>query len=400
MISINLGKKKTNFIFAKTVKKLMRNFIIILISLIVSISCNNPLSITQKQHKEEFKYRKLSKSEKKIYQTKSEILYHQLLERTGFNGGILIAKNGEIIFEKYNGFSNFKSKEPITSITPFHIASVSKTFTAMAILRLWEQGKLNISDSLQQFFPSMPYHNITIQDLLSHRSGLPNYVYFSDTAFKKNSRVTNQDVLNFMVNAKPELYAKPNKFFHYCNTNYILLALIIEKTTGMSYPNYMKDSIFNPIGMKNSFVFSIKDTNNYNPSYGYNNQPYNLENIDCIYGDKNIYSTVQDLFSWDKALYNNSIVSYATYRKAIIPYSNERITHHNYGLGWRLLMSNDDTTVYHNGWWHGNNSVFVRLLKDTATIITLGNKYNRSIYSTAKMSNLFSTPKNEEDLEE
>ena len=378
----------------------MKNYTILFIIFIGFISCENSTSQYQNEYKKLFNFRKLKNSEKKMYYNKSEILYNQLLGRSNFNGGILIAKNGEIVYEKYNGYSNLTTKEPINSNTTFHIASVSKTFTAMAILRLWEQHKLNISDSLQQFFPSLPYHNITVKDLLSHRSGLPNYLYFSDTAFKKNSRVTNNDVLNYMIYAQPALYAKPNKIFHYCNTNYVLLALIIEKTTGISYPKYMKDSIFNPIGMKNSFVFSIKDTNNYSPSYGYNNQPFNLENIDCIYGDKNIYSTVQELLLWDKALYNNSIVSEVTYKIATEPCSNERKSIHNYGLGWRLFISKSDKKVYHNGWWHGNNAVFVRLIKDTATIITLGNKYNRSIYTTAKMANIFSTSKNEEDLEE
>ena len=99
-------------------------------------------------------------------------------------------------------------------------------------------------------------------------------------------------------------------------------------------------------------------------------------------------------------MYNNSIVSEDTYKIATEPCSNERKSIHNYGLGWRLFISKSDKKVYHNGWWHGNNAVFVRLIKDTATIITLVNKYNKSIYTTAKMANIFSTSKNEEDLEE
>ena len=141
----------------------MKNYTILFIFFIGFISCENSTSQHQNEYKKLFNFRKLKNSEKKMYYNKSEILYNQLLGRSNFNGGILIAKNGEIVYEKYNGYSNSKTKEPINSNTTFHIASVSKTFTAMAILRLWEQHKLNISDSLQQFFPSLPYHNITIK---------------------------------------------------------------------------------------------------------------------------------------------------------------------------------------------------------------------------------------------
>lgn len=348
--------------------------------------------------KSNFKFRSLTKKEKNKYTHYANEIYQQLLGNH-FNGSILVAKNGEIILEHYKGIYNISNGEPITVNTPFHIASISKTFTAMAILRLSEQGKLKIEDSLQQYFPSFPYHNISIQQLLSHRSGLPNYVYFLDTAFKKNKFATNSDVIQFLIEHQPVPYSNPNVHFHYCNTNYVLLALIIEKVTGLNYPQYLQDSIFSLAKMKHSFVFSIKDTSHFIPSYNYNNQTFTLENIDCIYGDKNIYSTVRDLLQWDKALYNNNIVKNETYLKAIKGYSNEKRTHHNYGLGWRLLQSEKDTAVYHNGWWHGNNTVFIRLIKDTATIIALGNKFNRMIYNAAKIKQIFSGSSNDDKLE-
>jgi CubicO group peptidase (beta-lactamase class C family) len=318
-------------------------------------------------------------------------MYESHLLRRGFNGGILVAKNGEVLLEDYHGYSDLKTKDTIDTTTPFHIASVSKTFTAMAVLKLWEDNRINIDDSIQVFFPDFPYHNITVRMLLNHRSGLPNYVYAmpKDTAWRRRL-ATNNDMLNFLTEKKPMWYGYPNRGFHYCNTNYAMLALIVEKVTGQPFPEYMASTIFSPLGMKNTFVFSIKDTARYRPSYQPNGAPFRLETVDCIYGDKNIYSTPRDLFLWDKALYANQVVRRETYEEATRGYSFERKGTHNYGLGWRLMtMPDSNKVVYHNGWWHGNNACFTRLPNDTATIIIVGNKFNRNIYAGTKFGSLF-----------
>ncbi len=362
-----------------------------------------------------FKPTPLNEKEKEYYVNAITPLYQSILGQRGFSGGFLAAKNGEIVFEDYKGFANYSTKEPITANTPIHLASISKTFTAMIILRLMEQGRLNLEDNVQRYLPTFPYENITIKNLLTHRSGLPNYVYFMETKTiydivkrrNKKGRIigtrriargkingfkglaTNLDVLQWMIDKKPPIEAYPDRNFKYCNTNYVLLALIAERASGVPFPDYARDSVFTPLGMQNSFVFSMKDTANYLPSYQYNNVPYKIQTFDCVFGDKNVYSTVRDLLLWDKALYTGTFVSKATLEQAFIGYSNERRGTHNYGLGWRLLIQPEETIVYHNGWWHGNNTVFTRLIKDTATIIVLGNKYNRNIYATRKINAVF-----------
>lgn len=322
-----------------------------------------------------------------------------------FSGGILVAKKGNIIFEDYQGMYDNITGQKIDANSAIHLASVSKTFTAAAILKLMEQNKLSLEDSLSTYFPSLPYKGITIKMLLTHRSGLPNYVYFMDgnktiVSYRKNKRgrkirvvktvkdpnafqgiATNNDVLNFMVAQKPGIQAYPDRRFQYCNTNYVLLALILEKITGQSFPAYLKKEIFEPYGLKNSFVFSITDTARYVPSYGYRNSIYKLEQLDCVYGDKNIYSTPRDILQWDKVLYEGKFLSEATLQLAFQPYSFERSGTHNYGLGFRLLINPSEKIVYHNGWWHGNNTVFTRLIKDSSTVIILGNRFNKNIYA-------------------
>jgi CubicO group peptidase (beta-lactamase class C family) len=351
---------------------------------------------------------------KEKYASQIRASYENVLGKRGFNGAILVAKNGEILFEDYQGFYDVKSKSPITPTSTFHIASTTKTFTAMAILKLWEEGKIELDKTVDHYLPGFPYADISVRMLLTHRSGLNNYAYFMVDkqlqAYKvkgkrgrwikkyrtiklpvvvKPGLVNNQDMLDFMIKYKPAVVFGANRAFSYSNTNYALLALIIEKLSGKDYPTYIKEAIFTPLGMENSYVFSQKDSVRYQPSYYANNRPYLLEKFDCIYGDKNIYSTVRDLLLWDKALYQGAFVSQTTLQMAFEPGSNERPSIHNYGLGWRMLNQPDQKIIYHNGWWHGNNAVFSRFIKDTATIIVLGNRFNRNIYKAKNIAGSF-----------
>ncbi len=318
-------------------------------------------------------------------------MYDSVLLKRGFNGGIIVAKNGEVLLEDYRGYADLKLKDTITPSTSFHIASVSKTFTGMAIMKLWEEAKMKLDDSLQVYFPSFPYHGITVQMLLNHRSGLPNYVYTMPKEVEWKKRLaSNYDMLQFLINKQPPRQGMPGRGFQYCNTNYALLALIVEKVSGQAFPDYMKDNVFTPLGMKDSYIFSVKDSASYKPSYGWNNAPVAIESMDCIYGDKNVYSTPRDLLLWDDALYSNRFVTEATYSHATQPSSFEKPGTHNYGMGWRLLMlPNNRKVVYHNGWWHGNNSCFTRLINDTATVIIVGNRFNRAIYAGQKFASIF-----------
>lgn len=364
----------------------MRIFLL-LAGLVIFFSCTTE----QKKHKENRtanNFRILTDDEKRTYSDSILLLYDSILTRSKFNGEIIIAKNGQIIFERYVGYNNFSTKDTITDTTPIHVASVSKTFTAMAVLRLIEQGRIGLYDDVKKYLPELPYDGITINTLMNHRSGLSKYEYYMDK-FPYDSLLTNQDLLNYIVTNKPNLDALPDKRYQYRNTNYALLAMIVERVTKIDFPAYMKDSVFNVLGMKNSFVFSIKDTAHYTPSYWPDKHPARLENVDCIYGDKNVYTTAKDLLIWDQVLYANSFVSDSIYQLATTPYSNERPSKHNYGYGWHLFIENNNKTVYHNGWWHGNMACFMRLPKDTATIIILTNKYNKAVYAGRKFARIF-----------
>ena len=333
----------------------------------------------------------------KLY-TACDSWYNTFLKNSGFNGGMIVSKSGNIVFERYQGSAHFQKKDTINANTTLHIASTSKTFTAMAVLKLWEDKLLNLDDEYSKYFPGFNFPGVTIRTLLNHRSGLPNYVYFMDQlGWNKKVFVTNQDVLNCLINRKSELekIEKPNRHFTYCNTNYVLLALLIEKITNTTYQAYLKKVIFDPLQMKNTFVYSNTDSAKTNPSYDWRGQEAAFINLDKVFGDKNIFSTPQDLLKWDRLLSTNQFLSESTLNEAYKPYSNEKSGIRNYGLGWRMYIFPDGyKIIYHNGWWHGSNAVFIRLIKEDATIIVIGNKYNRNIYKARDLISILSQSKN------
>ncbi|MBS1511770.1 MAG: beta-lactamase family protein [Bacteroidetes bacterium] len=329
--------------------------------------------------------------------------------RSPLNGGILVAKNGSIVFEEYIGTAHIPGNDTITANTPMQIASVSKTFTAMAVLKLWQEGKLNIDDELSKYLTTFNYPGVTIRSLLSHRSGLPNYLYFlEELGWDKKQMATNQDIYNLLVNRKAELtnITPPNTHFTYCNTNYALLALLVEKVTGIKFPVFLQQTFFTPLQMQHTFVYQPADsTINTNsgavPSYDWRGKLIPLDYRDGVYGDKNIYTTPRDLLIWDRALSGNTIFTPQTLEQAYAPYSNEKRGIRNYGLGWRMNVYPDGRKmIYHNGWWHGSNAAFIRLIKEDATIIVIGNKYNRMIYHSKTLRDLFGNYENGEEEEE
>jgi CubicO group peptidase (beta-lactamase class C family) len=334
----------------------------------------------------------ISQQEFSHYASASRHFFDSLFQR-GFNGSILVAKDGEIVYERYSGFKNCRQKkDSINEHTPFQIASVSKTFTAMAILKLWEEGKLDIHDEVSKYLPGFPFGGTTIKNLLSQRSGLLNYVHYMDqSGWPKNQFLTNGDLLQYIITHPTAVHgAPPGRHFEYSNTNYALLALIVEKASGQSYPEFIRKTFFEPLKMSDSYVFNLTDTGKAMKSYKRTGRAYPLEFLDVVYGDKNIYSTTHDLLKWDMALKAGILFKKSTLDSAYTPYSFEKPGKRNYGLGWRMLLEpNGKKLIYHNGWWHGNRTVFIRLLDESATIIALCNNDNTRVYASKRLSDLF-----------
>jgi len=312
-----------------------------------------------------------------------------------FNGSILVAKNGVILYEKYKGFSDpLHHRDSITAHTAFHLASISKTFTAMGTLKLWQDGKLDIHDPVAKYLTGFPYPAVTIETLLNHRSGLHNYVHFMVKPFvNKHKFLSNGDVLQYIIDHAGDrdvFTGQANRHFEYSNTNFALLALIIEKVSGLPYPEFISRTFFEPLGMTDSYVYTLADSAKATGSYYITGRPFRMEFLDLVYGDKNVYSTVRDMYKWDQALRSGSLFTKAVLDSAYAGYSFEKPGVRNYGLGWRmLLIPNGKKLIYHNGWWHGNRTVFVRCLDEDATIIALCNDDYTPVYTAKRLADLF-----------
>jgi CubicO group peptidase (beta-lactamase class C family) len=320
--------------------------------------------------------------------------FDSLLNTRGFSGGILVAKNGVVLYEHYQGDVYGSGATPIDSRTPFHVASTSKTFTSTAILQLEAKGLLFLNDTLTKYWPDFPYKQVTIQNLLNHSSGIPDYAYFlTRYGWNKKETATNNDVLDYLNRFKPRQDFNTGARFKYCNTNFVLLALLVEKVTGLTFPFYVNENIFKVAGMEDSYVLTAFNQGDYMPSWTESGRIYNFEYLDGLYGDKNVFTTCRDLMRYDSAIRTGLLLDPLMYNKAWQPFFKD--TKYSepweyYGLGWRLkLFDNNLIIPYHNGWWHGNNAVFQRLVADTAVIIVTGNRMNRKIYASAKAANLF-----------
>ncbi|WP_026260499.1 serine hydrolase domain-containing protein [Spirosoma luteum] len=319
--------------------------------------------------------------------------------RSGLNGNVLVAQKGIVLYKNCFGLGHFERSQRDTLVddSKFQLASLSKTFTAVGTLKLIQAGKLSFEDTIQKFYPDFPYHRITIRELLSHRSGLPNYQYAFDDSMKVNfykrekPYPSNATIMHWfaMVKPTPKAYNIPGRGFSYSNTNYMVLASIIEKVSGQSYEAFIHRNIFEPLGMHQTFVATTKnDSINHHRTAGYQwNRRIPKDYYDDVVGDKGIYSTTGDLFRWYRALNGDCLLPRKMLAEAFIPRSFERKSTKNYGYGFRMMLNetNQPEYIYHSGWWKGYNTMFWFSPKDEYVIIILGNRYNTTVYRVKEL---------------
>jgi CubicO group peptidase (beta-lactamase class C family) len=312
--------------------------------------------------------------------------FTELSKNLWFNGAVLYSEKGRLVFKKAYGYSDLRRKtDSLTTHSAFQLASVSKMFTAMAILILKEKGELQLDDSIQRFIPEFPYHGITIRQMLVHRSGLSRYMSLAHAQWKdKSIPLTNEDVIRLYAEYQPDPYFTADNGFHYCNTNYALLASVVERISGISFDRFVQKHIFEPLGMDDSFVYNMNGDSTVPsyidlgvPGHRYRRWRWTKERNDYlngVMGDKNVYSSVDDLFKWDQALYQNKLVSDSTMQEAFTPGSPKYWKRKdNYAFGWRIKES-EDSTAFHFGWWKGFRTFYIRDMKQEKTLVVLTNK--------------------------
>lgn len=307
-----------------------------------------------------------------------------------FNGSVAILHNNELYYKKTTGYRNYTDKSLLNDSSIYYLASCSKQFTAMSILMLSEQKKLKLDDTLQKYFPNFPYKNITIENLITHTSGLPDYMGLMESE-NDSQRFTNQDVLDFLTKKKPKQYFKPSSQFDYSNTGYVLLALIIEKCSGLSYPDFIKQHIFLPLEMNHStvngassetgnkiqnWVFGHRFSDSIERYIVYDSLKRNqyVKSLDLIYGDGNVNCSIDDFIKWEMALKNNVLIKKVNTDKMFSNFTIKEKKKINYGYGNFVIDNNSfQKQVFHGGYWAGNTSMIFRLIESNITIIILSN---------------------------
>ena len=334
-------------------------------------------------------------------QTTNELdsLFESLNKQNAFNGCVLIAENGKVIYEKAFGYADFESKRLLNNESVFELASVSKQFTAMAIMQLNEKKKLSYGDNIKKYFPLIPYQDVTIENLLHHTSGIPEFLQFGEKELDISKINFNHDILNAIIKNNLPVNFKAGEQLAYSNSNYLLLALIVEKVAGMSFKDYMSEYIFKPLNMVNTQVYPQRTINNKIENYAYghlydpnkskfissdsisaNRYQYYFDGVSGPYG---ISSNVEDLLKWDQALYTDKLISKEEQKLAYQPQilNNGKpatLMGLTYGYGWLILPL--DTTkgnrYMHTGGYPGYMTVIARYPDKNKTIIILTNTYN------------------------
>ncbi|MFC2134676.1 serine hydrolase domain-containing protein [Bacteroidota bacterium] len=288
----------------------------------------------------------------------------------GSGYGLLVVKDGVIAFSKGWGMSNIANNIQFTADTPLNIASLTKQFTACAILILYERNELGLHDNILTYLPELPaeWSGVTIHHLLTHQSGIPDYVGLLGD-WNTYDGLTNQQALQMVID-DGGLEFTPGTNISYSNTAYIILAMLVERISRTSYPQFMEENIFNPLQMTSTFVMheyaNVPSTAAV--SYSDSNQPYNYDLF--TYGAGNIYSTLNDMYKWDQALYTEQIISQESFQLAITDYTGGD---NNYGYGWMTGSHYGYPAHRHGGYSFGNLNFIIRVPDRHITYLMLSN---------------------------
>ena len=317
-----------------------------------------------------------------------------------FNGNVLVAINGQVIYHKSFGISNIDPERPLKLNSQFRLASLSKPITAMAVTILKERGLLKYDDELIKYIPELPYPGITIRHLLTHTSGIPKYEDLTKKywdleheKFTEKKYVTNDDIIALLVEHHPDVLFNNGDKYSYSNTGYVLLASVVSRVSGEPFEKFLKDNIFKPSGMDHSLVYSaVRNDKMENRVYGYRLAMNGIDYIsnDFHYmsglaGDGAVYSTTADLFKWDRVLYTEKLVSKSSLDEAFSPAVLNDGSSTKYGLGWGIGKSySGKKTVNHGGGWIASRTFLLREIEEDNTVVILTNHSSRHIYNIRK----------------
>lgn len=315
-------------------------------------------------------------------------LFNYLYAHKMFNGAVAVKYQGNLIFKKGYGKGNFETGTSFTPYSRTEIGSVSKQFTATAIMILWKDGQLQLEDDINKYFnPPLPYKEITIKRLLSHQSGLPRYPPLFKHGWDPDVIATNEDIVRLLRKYHPEPFFQPGTQYRYSNLGYILLAQIVKKVSGLTLDKFLEKNIFLPFGMSSTGfyprekIFRMplyapgvtwnKDSGKYTRPEYLNNKQY-VWYLSGRLGSGRLTSSINDLLKWDSLLYTNSTLPQPIIKDMFKPRVDVPETSYSYGFGWKI-DKRDPSIVSHTGSWPGNLTYIKRYTEDKSTIILLNN---------------------------
>ncbi len=306
-----------------------------------------------------------------------------------FSGVVLIAEKETVVYHKAFGFKDFEAQIKLDTADIFELASLSKQFTAMVIMMLQAQGRLNYDDSVSSFIPNLPYKGITLRHLLTHTSGLPDYQSVMDQHWDKSKVAGNKENIEYLIRYQPEVSFKPGEQYEYSNTGYMLLASIAEIASGEDFITLCQTLIFDPIGMASTGIRTKEEKSkieNFARGHIYVSEKQRYVSADSFpefnyaiwlgnrKGPGRVSSTARDLFKWDQALYTERLVKESTLENAFSPMKLTTDSISYYGFGWDLGTDKElGEVVSHTGDNPGYQTEIIRFIDTRKTIILLNN---------------------------
>ena len=317
-----------------------------------------------------------------------------------YSGVVLIVDKGKIIYHKAFGYLNFETKAPLDTMSLFELASVSKQFTAMVMLMLKEEGKLQYDDPVEKYIPGLSYPGITIRHLLNHTSGLPDYQRVMDEHWDKSKVAGNEDIIKYLIQYHPDKLAEPGEKYEYSNTGYVLLASIAEKASGKDFVEFCRERIFKPLSMTSTDIRSLEEKaliQNFALGHIYVKEKQRYIRADSFpssnytiwlgnrKGPGRISSTASDLLKWDRALYTEKLIKKETLKEAFIPSKLNNDSISNYGFGWDIESSVAlGKIVRHSGGNPGYTTHIIRYIDADKTVIMFSNNAHEKFETLLK----------------
>jgi CubicO group peptidase (beta-lactamase class C family) len=324
-----------------------------------------------------------------------------------FNGNVLVAEKGRVIYQKSAGYADSKTKQLLTDGSVFELASLTKQFTAAAVMLCKEKGWLSLDDSLSKYIPELPYEGITIRQMLTHTSGLPEQNELMYKVWDADTAATNRDLIEQLIKHKPEASFKAGENFKYSNTNYALLASIVEKVSRQTFRNFMARNFFELLGMKNTRVISWGSENyrtipHHTLSYIFDpeTQQYRLPEempqwkkalpLNGIVGSRGVNTTALDLLKWQDSLNTAKILSRQSLGEMQSPQIKGSVDGSDaYGYGLAIKSIYGDTKIFHNGGWNGYWNSLQHFATSDRTVIVLSNNDSEKGLANAIAAILF-----------